>query len=260
MEILTGHDSLIITLSARAPPNLHSTIIAAASTANIPWVIPNYFGYGVGARAGGLTTDPLLGKFGQTIDDVTAHPSLSYVVLVCGFWYEFSLGMGEQWLGFDIDKRGVVMYGDGQTKVNTSTWEQCGRSVASLLSLPVQGAQGPVVSDWKNNGIYVSSFLISQRDILESLHRVLGTTDTDWNVSYQDVEERYKEGMEEMQAGNFLGFAKAMYARLFYPSGEGNYEMIGGLDNEKLGLPKEDLDEATKRAVEMVKGGFGIHA
>lgn len=47
-----------------------------------------------------------------------------------------------------------------------------------------------------------------------------------------------------------------MYARVFYPDGSGDYESSKGLDNEALGLPHEDLDEATKRAVEMVNSGW----
>lgn len=47
-----------------------------------------------------------------------------------------------------------------------------------------------------------------------------------------------------------------MYARVFYPDGSGDYESSKGLDNEGLGLPQEDLDEATKRTVEMVNGGW----
>lgn len=58
-----------------------------------------------------------------------------------------------------------------------------------------------------------------------------------------------------MQEGDRIGFVKAMYARLFFPNGGGDYETGYTLDNERLALPKEDLDEATKRAVDMAEGG-----
>lgn len=261
VEALTGNDFLIITLSARISPSPHGDIVAAASKAGIPYIMPNFYGYGIGERAGTLMEDPVFGRFGIPIDDVRSYEHINWVALVCGFWYEFSVAMGEPWLGFNIEKRTAIFYGDGSRKINTSTWEQCGRALAGLLSLPVQKQDHgkPAVSDWAKEGLYVSSFLISQREILDSMHRVLGTEDKDWTITYEEPEERYRKGLEDMRAGNMLGFAQAMYARLLFPSGEGDYQTGGGIDNEKLGLPEEDLDEATKRAIEMVKGGYGYH-
>ena len=174
---LSDRDFLIITLSARAPPTLHSRIVSCAVSAKIRWIMPNYFGYGIGDRALSGKTD-LPANFERYIDDVKSTPGVDYTALVCGFWYEFSLAMGESWFGFRIRDRSVTMYGDGMKKVNVSTWDACGRAVAGLLSLPIiaDGVAGSVALEkWKNEGVYISSFLVSQRDILDSLHRVLGT-------------------------------------------------------------------------------------
>lgn len=51
-----------------------------------------------------------------------------------------------------------------------------------------------------------------------------------------------------------------MYSRVFYPNGDGDYEFSRGLSNSLIGLPKEDLDEGTKRAVEMVESGWSPFA
>ncbi|KAJ4339814.1 hypothetical protein N0V87_003014 [Didymella glomerata] len=265
VSALRGHDFLIITLSTSAPPTLHSNIVAAAAKAGIQWVMPNYWAFAIGERGGALTRDPLFTSFANYINDVRnvsvteGGVKPNFVALANGFWYEFSLGMGEPWFGFDIKSRKVTLYDDGNMKINTSTWDLCGKAVASLLSLPVSGGDGkPALEDWKNDAVTVSSFLISQRDMLDSLNRVLKTSDQDWTIVKQPAKERFQQGMRQLKEGNRLGFAQAMYARLFFGDG-GDYETGYGLDNGKLGLPKEDLDEATKRAVEMVKGGFGIH-
>ncbi|KAF1359309.1 hypothetical protein EJ07DRAFT_166294 [Lizonia empirigonia] len=167
--------------------------------------------------------------------------------MCCGFWYEFSLSMGEPWFGFDIKSRKVTFYDEGE----------CGRAVASLLSLPVTGSGDgpPAVEKWNNEGLHISSFLISQREMLDSLHRVLGTSDDDWAITKEPVSERYQRGLVQMQEGDRIGFVKAIYARLFFPNGGGDYETGYALDNDRLALPKEDLDEATKRAVDMAEGG-----
>lgn len=83
-----------------------------------------------------------------------------------------------------------------------------------------------------------------------SVLRVTGDKESDWTISYQPVVERFQQGKAEMQKGNMMGFAQLLYARAFFPDGAGNFGTAAGLDNEKLGLQKEDLDEATK---------FGIH-
>jgi hypothetical protein len=219
--------------------------------------MPNYFGYGLGDRA--LSSQFELASFERHITDVESTPGVDYIALVCGFWYEFSLAMGEPWFGFRIRERSVTLFGDGGKRVSVSTWKACGRAVAGLLSLPIRadGVTGGVALErWRNEGIYISSFLVSQRDILESLHRVLGTTDADWTIRFEDVEKRLEDGKREFGEGKMLGFAKALYAGVF-KSKESDYETGSELDNEKLGMEKEDLDGATKRAVEMAMGPMG---
>ena len=41
-----------------------------------------------------------------------------------------------------------------------------------------------------------------------------------------------------------------MYSRIFYNDGNGNFEENRGLANAILGLRSDDLDEATKRAIQ----------
>lgn len=190
-------------------------------------------------------------KLYQEIQDLGA----TYIAMGCGFWYEWSLGLGEPWYGFDIKARTVTFYDDGKTVINTSTWDQCARAIVALLSLPLRGAS-PALSDWDNHAVLVSSFRVSQRDMLDSLHRVLGTADADWEISYEQTDLREKRGLKMAAAGDFTGIATSLYARAFMPSSQSDFESRHGTDNEKLGLPKEDLDEATKRTVDMVNAGF----
>jgi hypothetical protein len=43
------------------------------------------------------------------------------------------------------------------------------------------------------------------------------------------------------------------YTRVFYPDGAGNFEDSKGTQNVLLGLPEEDIDEATKIAIQRAK-------
>ena len=88
----------------------------------------------------------------------------------------------------------MTFYDDGKTQIDVSTWDQCGRAIAGLLSLPESGTS-PCVADWKNKPLYINSFKVSQRDMLDSLHRVLGNTDKDWTIDYEPTDQRYKRGL-----------------------------------------------------------------
>ena len=181
---------------------------------------------------------------------------LVWTSLCSSFWYEFSLVAQTGGYGFDVKNKKVTLYDDGDKKINTTTWKQCARAVAAWLSLkaiPEDSSDvSPTVSSWTNKPIYISSFLISQKDMLASVQRVQGDQGK-WEVSHESVRERHQRGMGLVQKGDMSGFVLALYASAFFPGGLGDYETARGgkLDNEVLGLPKEDLDEATARAFEM---------
>lgn len=182
----------------------------------------------------------------------------SYVAMCCGFWYEWSLALGEPAYGIDIKNRTATFFDDGMTKFNTSTWIHCGQALAALLSLPVKKeGDGPALEDWKNGLFFISSFKISQKDMLESVHRVLGTKDDDWQIQYEPSEKRYKDALEEFKKGSHLGFAKALYSRSLFP---GALDFGDQVVDRKLSLPEENLDEATKRAADMALSGWNPFA
>ncbi len=82
--------------------------------------------------------------------------------------------------------------------------------------------------------------------------RVTGTKENDWTITKEPAQTRFSTGLKEMQQGNRIGFAKLM-SRVFYPDGCGDFEHNKGTLNSLLKLPKEDIDEATKAAIERSK-------
>lgn len=96
---------------------------------------------------------------------------------------------------------------------------------------------------YKNKFIYVSSFLVSQRDMFESVLRVTGTDTKDWTLRHEDATERYQAGLGELQTGARTGYLKLFYTRVFFPDGAGNFQARRALNNDALGLPRDDLDE-----------------
>lgn len=60
----------------------------------------------------------------------------------------------------------------------------------------------------------------------------------------------YNQGMKDMEEKNWNGSGNFLYGRIFFPDGCGDFESQKGTLNDVLGLPKENLDEATRIAVE----------
>lgn len=134
--------------------------------------------------------------------------------------------------------------------------------MAALLSLPIKpegSNREACLESLKNKVVYINSFTVSQKDMLESAARVTGTKQDDWTIAKEPSHERYASGLAEIKEGQRIGFAKMMYTRVFYPDGCGDFENNKGTINSLLGLPKEGIDEATERAIERSNAPSWVH-
>lgn len=243
VEALKGQDALIITMGVMAPRDTQPKLIQAAADANVPWVLPN--AWSPDSTNEGLCKDVGIFQGQEVIKDLISKTGgSSYMNVTTGFWYEWSLSIPDAY-GFDFANKKVTFFDDGETKISTSTWPQVGRGAAGLMSLP-----GHELEKLKNKNVYLNSFTVSQKDMLDSVLRVTGGKIDDWSITKEPAKERYAAGVEAMQKGDRAGFARMMYTRVFYPDGNGDFETHKGTSNALLGLPKEDLDEATKAAIE----------
>ena len=260
---LKGQQFLVITLAATAPPDVHSKIVQAAAKAGVPHIMPNIFGLDYSNEA--LMKENLLGVDSKTILAEIEAAGCSWTSMICSLWYEYSLAMGPLWFGFDFANKKLTLYDDGTTKINVTTWEQCARAVTALLSLKElpedANDKSLTVNTWRNKPLVISSFLVSQKDMFESWKRVSGDKDSDWTIEKEPSKERYQKGIEAMKSAQDpmsvrMGAAMASFVRAFFPNGGGDYESTRGLDNAKLGLPEEDLDERTAVAKGMVEQAY----
>ncbi|KAF9691322.1 hypothetical protein EKO04_010610 [Ascochyta lentis] len=254
VDALQGQDTLIITTSVFAPKDTSAKLIRAAAAAGVSWVLPNELGMYNTDEAANDTIGPTKKDDRELIESLGVS---SWIGISCGFWYEHSLSNGELY-GIDIEKREVTFFDNGMQRLNTSTWSQVGRAVAALLSLPVDLDDQPsdvTLSAYRNHMVYVSSFTVNQREIFESVKRVTSTTDEQWKIDREPAKERFEEARERMRGGDRRAFARVLYTRYFFDDA-GLFEKLHGLDSEKLELPKEDLDEATKRAMQLAQNGY----
>lgn len=253
---LRGQQFLIISLSVTAL-NIHSDVVKAAAVAGVPYVMPSFFGMDINSPS--LAKEPFGAVVAQHLAEME-QLGVSCISLACGTWYEWSLAAGLPFFGLDAVARRATLYDGGATPIHCSTWARCGAAVAALLSLPEAGAS-PCLADWRDRrAVYVASFVVSQRAMLDSLHRVLGTTDADWEITHETSEQAEAEGLERAARGDLAGRAKAMYAKSFGKYRSGENKIPTDLANEALGLPEESLDDATRTAVEMAQRGWTPYA
>jgi hypothetical protein len=230
-----------------APPDTHSKLVRAAAEAGVPYIMPNSYGIDFYGKPQLLDDIPVL-KYVQANINEVQELGVNWIALTTNFWYEYSLGVGPSTYGFDFKTSSLTLFDNGDTKVNTTTWSQSGRALAALVNLKRlpedEHDDSTTLAQFCNKPLYISSFTINQREMLESVNKHLGRTDSDWSISYQPSVERSQEGFEELAKGDGSGFLKGMYSRVFQNAEDGVFRT----HNDLLGLPKEDLSEVTSAA------------
>ena len=89
--------------------------------------------------------------------------------------------------------------------------------------------------------------------MLDSIQRVTGSSDAEWTITYADPAKTHSEGLKILAAGGpdaRLGFGQALYSRIFMD--DATWRTDEGAANGELGLPEEDLDGITRKALESV--------
>lgn len=149
-----------------------------------------------------------------------------------------------------IPERKATLYTDS-ARFSATTIPQVAAAVASFLCLP----KSKIDESFANNYLYVSSFVLTQPEIFNSVLRVTGSTEKDWQIERKAVKNCIDEGWELVNGGNPAGHFKILYG-LSYSDGMGG-EISDLSHNQMLGLEQEDLDAVVKRAVEASRpGGF----
>ncbi|OAQ97001.1 hypothetical protein LLEC1_02654 [Akanthomyces lecanii] len=253
-DALRGQDCLIVCMAVTAPPDTLSKFSRAAAQAQVPYIMPNWFG--IGPENDAIAKEPIIGtRMNAVVAEIKQLGVSAYLLLGSQFWYEFSLGGGPSRYGFDFTKRSLVLFDGGDKPMDTTTWPQSGRAVASLLSLKRlpedKDDESTTLAQFANGTAYVRSFRVTQRDMYESAKRVTKTADADWTITHESAQACFEDGKAKVKAGDFTTFTKMLYSRVWMDNNADLEGRVGKLHNDVLGLPVEDLDEATAEAVRM---------
>ncbi len=191
LSALEGQDVLVLALGYLVS-SLQTPLIKAAAKAGVRWVVPNELGSD--PYASQLLAASLVLVAKKTYRDLIEEVGLSWIASVNNPWFDWSLE-GGHW-GFDIRNLVASLYDGGNSKFITTTVESAGRGVAGVLTLP-----DAELACYKNAPVYLSSFRVSQRDIL----RVASPCDGDRGEGLDSPAPRCGRGDHRVQGRDAEG-------------------------------------------------------
>lgn len=237
---LVNQDVLIMSLNPESYAK-QIPLIQAAAAARVPYVVPTE--YGSDPTHERLNREIFLAEiqkpFRALIEELGAS---SWIGVVNGLFFDFNVRNG--FWGLDIPNRKVTLYDEGQVKINTSTLSWVGISLARFFSMPEE-----FVRKHRNNWIFFSSFLVSQRDVLESAKRVTGTTEADWEVVSVDAKLAAQEAKRNMEREDQMAVFSLLFA-LTFQEGYGSDFSDRLVDYSAMGLAPPALDTVVRELVE----------
>ncbi|KAI9851558.1 MAG: hypothetical protein M1838_003390 [Thelocarpon superellum] len=238
-SIFSGNDAVVNTVGG-AGLAVQKVSIDAAVKAGIKRFIPSEFGCDTSNAKARAICPIFEGKHDtrKYLDtQAAAHPTFSWSGVLTGPFFDWGL----DFLGFDLASKAVTLYDEGNARFSATTRPTIGQAVASTLLHP---------AETKNQYVYVQSFAVTQNEIKAALEKATGAP---WSVvktlSSKAVGE---EGRAKLAKGDFAGgIFQTILASIFStePVGSNFLAEHGSLDNELLGLPKEELDVVVKNVV-----------
>jgi hypothetical protein len=132
-----------------------------------------------------------------------------------------------------------VLYTDSVSFTMT-TLPQLGRGIAKVLTLPTE----TIESDYANRYVYLSSFRFTQPQVFQEILKATGTVERDWEIEHAVADDILRDGQEQLARGEMGGISK-LIAAMHFKEGDNSARV----QNERLGLPKEDLQTVIKDAL-----------
>ncbi|KAJ5546768.1 isoflavone reductase family protein [Penicillium frequentans] len=236
IDAFKGQDALVSTLPGR-PYTVHLRMIDAAIQAGVKRFIPTEYGNNTCAAAAELVV--LYAEKAKVIAYLKTKEStgLTWTAIHTGQFFDWGLESG--WLDYYLKERLVTIYDSGDKPWSTSTLGTASAAVVKVLLKPEETTNRP---------IYVASFTVSQRQVLEALEKATGTT---WEVQRMSSEDALKKAAE-LDTKDYSDGLKLLVLMLLYADDKdrgANFEKDGLLCNKLLGLPEEDLTEVVNRVV-----------
>ena len=248
VKALQGQEVFHWSLGFAAPHHLHETFVRAAAEAHVPYLIPTEFGSD-SDESRFLEAMPILQGKRNARQLAEKLGVSSWIGFVTNPWYDYAYH-ANLW-NIDPKNKKATLYDSGNVKANTTLLSTAALAVAKVLSLPKSALAGqPSLEAYKNKMLYIRSFHVSQKEILEATQKVVGSDG--WDISETSTKKHLEEGIDQVAKGDLYGNLKIIVGATFTESFGNIYRH--SLANKELGLPDDDFEMATKKIVEgMIK-------
>lgn len=142
-------------------------------------------------------------------------------------------GVKVGFLGVNGQNKTATLIDDGKAIFSSTNLRQIGLAVVKVLEH---------AEETKNQVVFVSSFETSQKELLEKAEKLTGEK---FKVEHVTSKDLRAAGYKKIEAKDFSGILELIQASVSGEDSVADHRPFG-LWNEKLGLEKEDLDEALK--------------
>lgn len=238
VEAFQGQDAVVSTIASTSV-RTQTSLVDSAIAAGVKVFLPSEFGVDTAASNAVDVIPGLTAKI-ETVQYLkSVQAKISWAVVVTGALFDWGFkypGFG----GWNLSSRTAVIYDGGNIPFEATNLDQTGKAVAAIL-------RNPELS--RNQYVYVNSFTATQNEILKALENSTGEK---FQVTGASVEATWKGGLEKVARGGDEvrdGVIATIHAAYYGKGNVNNYSATRGLWNEKLGLPKEDLDETVSRII-----------
>lgn len=234
-EAFTGQD-VVLSLIAGDALGDQNKFIDAAIAAGVKRFIPSEFGTNTtDARVRAVV--PILEAKWDTVSFLKSKESeISWTSFITGLFFDWGIKVG--FIGFHFGEKSATILDDGTANFSATNLHTIALSIIKALEKPELS---------KNQYVYVSGIQTSQKQFLDAAEKITGEK---WNVTYVSSQDHIADGRAMAQKDGYYGIQNLIQGVTF-----GSEEQLGdltpeGLWNEKLGLPRDDLETTLRAALE----------
>jgi hypothetical protein len=206
-------------------------LIDAAIAAGVKRFLPSEYGSNTIDERARKIVPVFEAKFGTVNYLKTKEKEISWTSIVTGPFFDWGLKVG--FLGFDKASKTATLFDGGDATISTTNLHQIG--VAAVKALEKADLT-------KNQYVHISGFQTSQKEILAAAEKVTGVK---WTVKEVSTKDLIEAGQAKIKKGDYSGINQLILGATFAKEQIGDFSSEG-LWNDKLGLPKESLEETVK--------------
>lgn len=255
---------LISTIATLSTNEQTSIVDACVASGTVKRFFPSEFGVDTSSR-------PLLEKYLPLAElklevvehlkkvAVNTHGHFSWTAIIVGAFFDWAI-MLPGVLGFNIPHNQVTVFDGGDIKYEATNLQQIGRAVVACL------ASQEAFDQSADQYVYVNSFTVTQNQVAALVEKFTGQSMKRIDVSSAEMSQKSREILAEKGGLGYYrnfeptpenpyaaGSIESIWPAIFGGEKAGGFNQYStgqGLWNERLRLPKEDVEESVKGVVQ----------